>query len=157
MTTDKKSIIQNIMSNLLKAMEIPAQITVEERTGGFRVGIDCENSGILIGYHGETLNAIQLIVNQIVYKNTGEWVKVSVSVGDYLEKREEQLRIMADRAVEAVMSNNKPETLPYLDPNERRFVHLYLEEASGVRTESVGEGEDRRLVIFPNYASEKSE
>ena len=56
---------------------------------------------------------------------------------------------LADKAVQKVRENQKPETLPYLNARERRFIHLYIEQLQGVRTESVGDEEARRLIIFP--------
>lgn len=153
MNQDTLETIKNVTTNLLKAMEVNAAVTVTLEDEVYKVGIDSEDTGILIGYHGETLDAVGVIINQLVYKELGQWVRLSVGVGDYLEKREEQLRIIADRAVAKVVETQKSETLPYLDARERRFIHIYLQEAEGIRTESVGEGEERRLVIFPAFPS----
>lgn len=148
--SETNEIIKKTTLELMDLMEMGGEVEIEEKEGAYRVQIDTPETGILIGYHGETLSAFQLILEQIVSHKTGEWHKISVNVGDYMEKREEQLRELADKITSKVLEYQKPETFPFLNSRERRYVHMYLENTKGVRTESVGEKEERRLVVFPS-------
>lgn len=119
------------------------------------IKIDTDETGILIGYHGETLYALQFVISLMLYKQTGAWHRITLNVGDYQEKREQSIISMAQRAVEKVMATQKPVALYNLAPSERRIIHLYLEENQDVASTSEGEGGARRLVISPR--SEVSE
>ncbi len=145
------SVIQQTSEELLGLMGVKAQVVVEENDGAYLVQVESPETGILIGYHGETLTALQLILGQITYKRTGEWLRLTVNIGDYTQKRQEQLRQMVDSLVEKVKEQKTSETLPYLNARERRYIHMYLQAVDGVKTESVGEGRERRLVIFPTF------
>lgn len=108
-----------------------------------------EEAGLLIGYHGEILGALQLILGLMFYKILGEWQKIVVNVDDYLERRQQQLQELAREAAERVEASGKSEVLPFLSANERRIIHEFLASNPRVATESVGEGKERRLIISP--------
>lgn len=146
---DKAGAVQSVAEELLASLEIPAQVTVDLVDDTYQVKIETEESGLLIGFHGETLSSFQLILGLIVYKRLGEWVRVVVEVGDYRARRESQLRQMADSYAAQVVATGQPLTLPSLPPIERRIIHLALQDRPDVVTESEGEGRDRRVVIKP--------
>jgi spoIIIJ-associated protein len=147
---DHTKIIKDSVEELLKLMSLETEIEVVLDEDNYNVQIDLPETGVLIGYHGQTLAAIQMILGQIVCKKIGEWVKINVNISDYWENRQEQLKNIADMGVEEVEQEKKSYTLPYLNSKERRFVHMYLKEKKDIKTESVGEREQRRLVIFPS-------
>jgi spoIIIJ-associated protein len=103
--------------------------------------------GTLIGRRGETLAALQLLVNLITYKQTGEHERIVVDVEGYRGRREENLRSMAERIAEQVHGTGRPVMLEAMPPNERRIVHMALADFSDLSTESTGEGDQRRVVI----------
>lgn len=142
--------VKKITEDLLERLEVAGSVAVvTDETGAFRVNIETEETGLLIGYHGRTLESFQIILTIIVSKQLGSWVKVYVNVGDYREKREEALMLMAQRAAERALSLGRPVELARLSPSERRIVHLTLSGDSRVATESVGEGSDRILLVKP--------
>lgn len=143
-------IILETTKQLLSLLSIPAEIEVRQEAEGLAVQINTQDSGLLIGYHGETLAALQFLLGQIVYKETGQWEKIYLNIADYWQKREDQLRSLADKLITEVKVGQKSVTMPYLSAKERKIIHLYLSEFKEVRSESVGEGRERRLVIFPN-------
>lgn len=98
---------------------------------------------------GETLQAIQLILSFVVHKSSGEWVKTLVNVGDYRQKREEQLKKLALNLAMKVKFSGEAQAVPNLTPSERRAIHLILANHPDVYTESEGEGRERQLVIKP--------
>ena len=149
----KEEIVKQLAEELLAGLQIPATVTVspgEEDT--LSVNITTEESGLLIGYHGETLSSFQLILGLMVYKKLGQWVKVVVEIGDYRAKRAEQLTAMAQAYANQALSTGQPVYLPPLPPSERRVVHLALQENPQVETESVGDGNSRLVVVKPKGA-----
>ncbi len=142
--------VQHIAEDLLAKLEIAGSVAVTtDETGAFRVGIETEETGLLIGHHGKTLESLQLILGILVSKSLGRWVKAYVNVGDYREKREETLMHMAQRAADRALALGRPVELARLTPSERRIIHLTLSGDERIETESVGEGDERTLLVKP--------
>lgn len=145
--------IEKTAEELLNALTISAQIQVGKTEEMYTLHIETEETGLLIGHHGATLNAFQFIIASVVFKKTGEWHKILVNVGDYREKREESLKSLAEQYIQEAVSKNETVVLPPLAPSERRIIHMYIGENQNVVSESIGEGRDRRLTIKPKTAS----
>ncbi len=142
--------VKQITEDLLNRLEVTGVVTVDvDETGAYRVHIETEETGLLIGYHGRTLESFQILLGIIVSKELSSWVKVYVNVGDYREKREEALMLMAQRAAERVLATGRAVELTRLSPSERRVVHLTLSGDDRVMTESVGDASNRVLVVKP--------
>lgn len=142
--------VKETAEELLKNLQIAGNVIVAvDEAGVATVNIETEESGLLIGFHGETLSSFQLILGLMVYKKTGTWTKIIVEIGDYRAKRAEQLTAMAQSYANQVISTGQLITLPPLPPSERRVVHLALQDRTDVETESVGEGNSRRVVVKP--------
>ena len=107
------------------------------------------NSAILIGKRGQTLEAMQYLVEKIVNKQSEGRVRVEIDVEGYLEKKKEKLVSLALRLSEKVKQTQKPAMVGQLNGYDRRIVHLALKADSEVRTHSIGEGYIRKLKIFP--------
>lgn len=152
-------VVKETAEELLANLQIDCAVEVAEgEEGVVAVTVQSPESGLLIGYHGETLSSFQLILGLMVYqrsrradaaKRLGQWVKVVVEVGDYRAKRAQQLEVMAKSYAEQAIASGQPVYLPYLPPAERRVVHLALQDRNDVTTESEGEGNQRRVVIKP--------
>lgn len=151
MENKKLNIIKETAERLLKLLQIEATVEVleDQQSGLVNVQIKTPEQGILIGYHGETLSALQLILGVLSGKRIGEWVKLTVNVGDYRQKREETLQRMALSAAQRAQFSGQPVVLENLSPPERRVIHLALSGHSEVETTSEGEGRERKLVIRP--------
>lgn len=142
--------VKQITEGLLAKLEITGTVSVDlDETGAYRVHIETEETGLLIGFHGKTLESFQIILSIMVSKKLDAWVKVYVNVGDYREKREEALMYMAQRAADRAIASGRPVELTRLTASERRVIHLTLSGDERVVTESVGEGESRILVVKP--------
>ncbi len=140
--------VKQLSEDLLSRLEISGNVSVDiDETGAYRVHIETEETGLLIGFHGKTLESFQILLGIIVSKALGLWVKVYVNVGDYREKREEALMLMAQRAAERVLATGRPMELARLSPSERRVIHLTLSGDDRVVTESTGEGDNRTLIV----------
>lgn len=139
--------IEQVVSELLEQLKVEAKVAVEKTEETYKVGIQTEQSGALIGYHGEALVSLQLVLNLLVHKALGVWPKIVVNVGDYREKREDYLKGMAQNIVERVKATGRPSVLTDLSSFERRIVHMALAEDPEIDSTSEGEGKDRHLVI----------
>ncbi len=146
--TDKT--IKTVAEDLLKVLQIEGSIEATElEDATYRVDIETPESGLLIGFHGDTLASFQLMLSLMVHKKLDEWVRITVEVGDYRAKREVQLRNMAESYAARVKATGEPQTLPYLSAADRRIIHLYFQDDKELESESVGEGENRRITIKP--------
>jgi len=142
--------IKEVTEDLIARLGITGDVTVDvDESGAHRVNINTEETGLLIGFHGRTLESFQMILGMIVAKALGTWERVYVNVGDYREKREEALMYMAQRAAERAITTGNPVELSHLSAAERRVIHLTLSGDERVSTESMGEGRDRKLIIAP--------
>jgi spoIIIJ-associated protein len=142
--------VKQITEDLLNRLEVVATVTVDtDETQAYRVHVETAETGLLIGFHGQTLESFQIILGLLVSKNLGSWQKVYVNVGDYREKREEALMHMAQHAAERALAFHQPVELARLSASERRVIHLTLSGDERVSTESVGEGANRRLLVKP--------
>ncbi len=103
--------------------------------------------GLLIGRRGETLAALQLLVNLVVSKQTGHREHVVVDAEGYRARREANLRSMALRVANQVRRSGQPIALEAMPPAERRIIHITLAETGDISTESTGEGDQRRVVV----------
>jgi spoIIIJ-associated protein len=108
---------------------------------------DSQTLSLLIGRRGETLAALQLLVNLVVNKQTGVREHIIVDAERYRERREYNLRAMAARIADQVRRSGTPIMLEAMPPNERRIIHMALAETDDIATESTGEGDQRRVVV----------
>jgi spoIIIJ-associated protein len=140
--------IKQITEDFIKKLEIEGTVLIDtDETGAYRIHIETTETGLLIGYHGQTLESFQILLTLIISKQLGDWTRVYVNVGDYREKREEALMHMAQRAAERALAIRRPVELSNLSASERRIIHLTLSGDERVVTESIGEGLDRRLLV----------
>lgn len=145
--------IKKTTEELLTMLKTEGKVEVAEEKSdeesNYIIKIETQETGLLIGYHGETLNSLQLLLGVVLFKKLGKWVHVVVDVGNYRQMREESIKEMVNRIVSEVEATNQTSTLPYLSPLERRIVHMMLTNHEKVVSESIGEGKDRRLTIKP--------
>ena len=132
-----------------------ATISIEERSNRIFFNVKGGNSAILIGKRGQTLEAIQYILEKIINKKRQERVRIQVDVEGYLEKRRISLEGLATRLAEKVKRTGKPATIGQMNSHDRRIVHIALKNDNKVRTQSMGEGVLRKLVIFPKKNSQR--
>lgn len=146
---DQTKEIKKLTEELLEQLLIKGTVEVAEDSQSqiFNIQIETEDSGYLIGFHGDTLAAFQLILSLMLFKKVGSWVKILVNVGDYRERRQEQLKRLALNLAQKVKFSGESQVVPDLSASERRMVHLALADHPDVFTESEGEGDERRLVI----------
>jgi spoIIIJ-associated protein len=111
--------------------------------------ITSEDPGMIIGHHGDNLDSLQLIISLMLAKESGEFKRVSLEVGDYKRNRSDYLKNLAEQTKRRVLEEGREIPLPSLKPWERREVHMYLADDQEVVSESMGEGRERTLVVKP--------
>lgn len=143
--------IKKLLEEILSKLKIKSQVVVskDKEQDHFQATINTEETGLLIGWHGETINSLQLILGVVLYRKLGSWTRVLLDVGGYRENRKVTIEEMVERIIDEVLQSNQPAVLPYLTPYERRIVHLMLGDNKEVVSESEGEGRERRVVIKP--------
>ena len=137
---------------ILGHMGMQAEVEVRPATGDEPLTLNVQPLGpqplsVLIGRRGETLAALQFVVNMIVSKQAGRRERVVVDAQNYRERREVNLQQMAQRVANQVRQSGAPVMLEAMPPNERRIIHMALAEHEDIATESTGEGEQRRVVV----------
>jgi spoIIIJ-associated protein len=141
-----------VLQDVLSLMNVPASVVLDQsgagEAGNIPLDIKGEDLGILIGRRGETLSALQYVVNLIISRRLKTRVGVVVDVEGYRQRRYESLRLLAQRLAEQVKSTGRSVTLEPMPPNERRIIHLELKDSPNVTTQSIGEGEERKIAIL---------
>ena len=148
-------VAKNVLEVLLTAMGVVASVVPQAKPIGGEEGgppsiafdIEGDDLGILIGRRGQTLACLQFIVRLIVGHQTETWAPIVVDVEGYKQRRCEKLRALAQSLAEQVKARRAPFTLEPMLAYERRIIHLALTDDPDVTTESIGEGESRKVVI----------
>ena len=155
--SEEVELAANSLRTLLDLMGIDAEVSVREpETPADGLGratavldIEGEDLGLLIGRRGATLSALQYLVNVMVTRKLSSRVLVTVDVEHYHRRREESLRNLALRMADRVRQSRRPITLEPMPAAERRIIHLTLVDNQYVQTLSVGQGDERKVVIRP--------
>jgi len=149
--TDHTQAILDYTTNFLSQTGFGSEVEVEVQFEDdvYLITLQTPSPALLIGYHGETLSSLQLVLGQHLHAATGQWLNLSVNVNDYRERRETALKSLADSAVSQVVTSGQPHSLPPLPASERRVIHLYLTDHPQVATASQGVGRSRSVIISP--------
>ena len=143
---------RDLVAGLLEQMGVKASVGI--RTPGDPIVLDVSGRdlGLLIGWRGESLRALQTVTNMLVSRKLGPSRRVIVDVERYRQRREHTVKEIALRAARQVKVTGDPITLDAMQPFERRAIHLALEDDPAVSTASVGEEPSRRVVVGPRRA-----
>jgi spoIIIJ-associated protein len=147
---DVAAMAKDAVEKLLFLMKVPATVQLrEEDEAPFSATLDIEGEelGLLIGRRGQTLTTLQYIVNLIVSRKLKSGVRINLDVASYKQRRQEELHNLALRIAELVKSTRRAITLEPMSPSERRVVHLALRDDPEVITQSVGEEENRKVIV----------
>lgn len=143
---------RKVVDELLDKMGVKAQVSARVQDGAVAVDISGRDLGMLIGWRGETLRALQTVTNLLMSKHLEPEQRVIVDVERYRQRREHTVREIAFRAARQVKVTGDPITLDAMQPFERRAIHLALESDPDVTTVSIGEEPERRVVVGPRRA-----
>ena len=137
-----------VLENLLGSMEVTGAIKASSGEIPIALDIEGDDLGILIGRRGQTLACLQYIVRLIVAGRLEAWLPLSIDICGYKKRRRDSLQKLALRLAEQVKLRHRDMTLEPMPADERRIIHLALANHPDVVTHSVGEGEDRKVVIL---------
>jgi spoIIIJ-associated protein len=141
---------KEITKTILEKMGIDVAIRdVHEGENKVYIELESENSGLIIGKKGKTLESLQFIVNMIVNHKTQSEKKIIIDIESYRAKRERALKKMSQEVAEKVARTGKPFSLDPMNPFERRLIHMTLQDHELVVTKSEGQGAFRKVKVYP--------
>jgi spoIIIJ-associated protein len=141
--------VQELLEQIVVGVGVDASVHVEEDADEVRADLEGDDLGLLIGRHGQMIDAIQHIAYRVACKGTTVRKRVVVDAAGYRERRAVALRAAADQAAEAAIHDRRSVTLEAMSALERKVVHEHLKGRHDVETYSQGEEPDRRLVVAP--------
>lgn len=146
---DDEDLIADLLFDIMDLMGIEAEIEFEEREDHIRYHIEGPELGVLIGRHGQTLEALQFLVGVINARRNLVDYRVVIDVEGYRERREKQLRELARRSAQKAAREGRRVVLSPMPPGDRRVIHLTLASNTSVKTYSEGDEPERCVVIAP--------
>lgn len=148
---------QEYLQSILDKMGVEGvTMTVEEGEESATITLNGEHLGILIGHHGETLDALQHLTTLVCNRLDGKYFRVTLDCGQYRDKRQKALKDLAKRTSIKVARTGRSQMLEPMNPYERRIVHSVVTEMEGVTSKSKGEDPNRRVIILPTNPRPKS-
>lgn len=141
--------VRELVSSALAAMDFQAGVDVYDAGGYIAVDVTPDNTALFIGQKGETIDALQYLVNVAIYKERPFVKRVVLDAEGYRQRRVEALQGMAHRTARRAVREHRAVELPPMNSSERRVVHLYLQDNPGVTTQSEGTGDNRRVRVLP--------
>jgi spoIIIJ-associated protein len=151
---DIVAFIETYLTTYFKNIDLDVKVNVTLDEGTFNVLLDAENNAILIGRSGATLHAINTVLRGAVNANFKSKVNVLVDINGYKQDRYEKVRSLADRMAKNVLRTKIAVVLDPLPNDERKVIHQHLSGMPHIKTESIGEGSNRRLKIL--YVKDKA-
>lgn len=147
--SETETVLKSFVEELINNANLTLDVTVEEKEDQFLVDITGQDAALLIGKRGESLDAFQFLINSIYNKGKthDEYKKVIVDSNNYKSKREDTLKILAERMAAKAVRENRDTKLEPMNANERRIIHSALANNSKVETESKGNEPNRYVVI----------
>jgi spoIIIJ-associated protein len=142
-------IAKQLMMGLLERMEINTVLEGFLREGDIHLEVRGDKEGILIGKDGRTLDSLQFLINRMVNKRLKGSVRVILDINDYRKRRADNLKKMALQLGEKAKTRGYGLTIGPFNAHDRRIIHIALKEDPLLRTESLGEGEMKRIKIIP--------
>lgn len=149
MSQEDMNNVVEFINTVLHSSGLNLKATAEASEDGFRVQVRGEDVALLLGHNAELLDALEYLANRVLTRASGEETRIVFDSGSYRARRERELQLMAEKAAEKVRGSRVPFTFDPMTPNERRIIHLTLVNDSTVKTESDGNGENRRVIIYP--------
>jgi len=142
-------IAKELMKGLLERIGAEKEVEGCLRDEGVFLEIKGDQEGILIGRHGRTLDSLQMLINRMVNKRLKKPIRVVLDIDDYRKKRADALTRMAVRLGEKAKGTGHNITIGPFNAHDRRTIHVALQEDPALKTESLGGGETKKIIIFP--------
>lgn len=149
LSAKERKAVEEVVEKLLSLLEIEGTFSLEQNGEILDILMETKDTGMIIGYHGEILESLQLVLSLAIAKKLGRFVRVSMEVDDYKKNRTDYLEKLAIQTKEKALAESSEQVLHSLKSWERRIVHLFLQNDDQVTSESSGEGKERVLIIRP--------
>ncbi|MBF0378831.1 MAG: KH domain-containing protein [Desulfamplus sp.] len=146
---------RDTLQKMIALITDDATVTAQSDEDRLLLKVEGGNSGVLIGRRGQTLEAMQYLTDKIINKFSESRVRLKVDIEGYMETRKANLKTLAYKMADKAKKTGKPATINQMTAQDRRVIHLALKDDPRVRTQSMGDGYYRRLVIFPKKSSFK--
>lgn len=144
---------KEVLTKMVSYISPDTAVSAERRDDEIHLTLTGNSPGILIGFQGKTLEALEFILNKAVNRAAEKKVRVIVDTENYRRRREESLQSLALDMAEKAKKTGKPVMTSQMNPHERRIIHLALKTNHGVQTKSKGEGIYKKILIIPNKTS----
>jgi spoIIIJ-associated protein len=141
--------IRELVTSVLDAMGFEARVDVYDANGFVAVDVASDSTALFIGQKGETIDALQYLVNAAIYRKRPFVKRIVLDAEGYRQRRVEAIQGIAHRTARRAVRERRPLELPPMSPAERRIVHLFLQDNPKVTTASEGSGDNRRVKISP--------
>ena len=142
--------VRNLVTSILEAMNFGGSVEVYDAGGFIAVDVAPEDTALFIGQKGETIDAIQYLVNVSTFKERQFFKRIVLDAEGYRQRRVEAIQGMAHRTARRAVRESRTVEMPPMNSSERRVVHIYLSENPNVTTESEGTGDGRRVMVSPS-------
>ena len=144
---------KKILQDILRLLEVEATVDLKEESERILLNIKGDGSGLLIGRKGQTLDALEYLINKIVHKGAEDKKRIVVDTENYRLRREDSLVQLAQRLAEKAKRLGRPVTISPMSAHDRRIIHLALQDDKTLRTWSTGSGLYRKVIISPEKKS----
>src|SRR5215210_6945247 len=142
--------VRNLVSSILEAMDFDASVEVYDAGGFIAADVAPSDTALFIGQKGETIDALQYLVNVSAFKGRSFFKRIVLDAEGYRQRRVEAIQGMAHRTARRAVRESRTVEMPPMNSSERRVVHMYLSENPNVSTESEGSGDGRRVKVSPS-------
>jgi spoIIIJ-associated protein len=141
--------VRELLEAMVDALDVDGEVTVEEDEETVRGTVEGDDLGVLIGRHGQTIDALEHLAVRVAFRDATERKRVVIDAAGYRGRRAEALERQAERAASEALRFGRPVALDAMVASERRLVHEFLRDRHDVETYSEGEEPDRHLVVAP--------
>ena len=141
-------IVRSELLQIVELMGFPSTVDIETVGQSVACTLRGEFEENLTGVDGKVLDSLQYILRKIISRKVPERLRISINVGDFREKRLDELKVRAVELAALVKEDGKTQVLPALNPSERRVIHMILQEDNDIRSRSVGDGLFKKILIY---------
>ena len=152
---EEVEVAKELTIGLLDRMGVKVEVEGFLKEEALYLEIKGDQEGILIGRHGRTLESLQILINRMVNKRLAKPLRLVLDIDDYRKRRADTLTKMAVRMGEKAKSKGHPLSIGPFDARDRRLIHIALKEDPSLRTESLGEGDLKKITIIPVRSKEE--
>ena len=148
LSPESLGMVKEELEKILALMDCPSEVSVENDGGSIFCKVGPEYEEDLTGQEGRTLDSLQYLLRKIMSRKIPERIRLTIDVGNYRERRHQELHDKAIDYAALVKQNGKTQVIPALNPSERRVVHVALQDDSEIRSRSVGDGLFKKVLIY---------